>query len=65
MQAGERALVALLDQFADEIGGPDEGNPLVALDGPDPKLERELGLARAKRSGDQNFLAALDVLAGG
>ncbi len=64
MQAGERALVARLDQFADEVGGPDEGDPLAALDGLDPECDREMGLAGADRSDDYDVLAAPDVLAG-
>ena len=52
VQPRERALVARLDQFADEVGGADEGDPLPALHGFDPERDREMGLARADRSGD-------------
>ena len=65
VQTRERALVARLDQFADEVGGQDEGDPLAALDGFDPERDREMGLARADRSGDHDVLAALQVVAGG
>lgn len=65
MQAGERPLVARLDQFVDEVGGPDEGDPLAVLDGLDPECDREMGLAGAERSGEDVVLAALDVLADG
>ena len=51
MQAGERVFVVRLDQLADEIGGADEGDPLVPLDGVDPERDRATGLARPTGSG--------------
>jgi hypothetical protein len=61
VQAREGAFVARLDQFADEVGGADEGDPLAALDGFDPERNREMRLTRADRSGRGATIERLDL----
>ena len=65
VQPGERELVARLDEVADEVGGADEGDAVTAAGGLDAERDREVRLAGADRSGDDDVLAALEVVAGG
>lgn len=65
VEARERALVARLDQFVDEIGGADEGDPLLARNGFDPECDREMRLGHPDQPGDREVLAEFEIVARG
>ena len=65
LEAAQLPLITGFEEVADEVGGLAEPDPAAALRGLDAECDREMRLAGANGSDENDVVAAVDVVAGG